>query len=160
MCARGSGRGDKVKTRRKPVPEDCGDCGGTLTADERAYPWLSPHDEAVCTDCEFSNYHFRCAICDDYELLKYQHKILAVFEPEEAFRADDHQAGLYRIARLPYYTDAMLNAWLHDWALEYVAPIPKNATNAEEYPCGHLCRKCVKKHGKQVAPATGQARPA
>lgn len=133
-----------MKTKRK-VSETCGDCGNEMTAEERESPWFSPYDEAVCSNCEYENYHFRCAICDEYETIERQHKILVVFEPDKVFRSEGMAPGFYKIAHLPYYTDAMISAWVHDDSVKLVAPLPEGA-KSDFYPAGHLCRSCIKKY--------------
>lgn len=140
-----------------PPETECSWCGEELSKEEVQYP-PSDIEEAICDDCYYEEYHYPCCRCGDLEREKLNsegvktgepaHNMLVIYRPDEA--GVELRPGVYRVVRWPYWTDAMLNAWVHEDCLRYLAPLEKKEHYREgraefgynDYPCGHLCQSC------------------
>lgn len=123
----------------------CWYCDEPLDEEKAESPHTTPDGEPVCDECYHDHFEFTCCWCQEYGDAEDQHKLLVVFDAEEAFDADARErgltAGLYRIAELPYYTSDYLSVWLNDHNLERIGPVPRGASG-DGYTCGHLCGPC------------------
>lgn len=120
----------------------CADCNREIDEDE---VYETEDGSFYCQPCYYENQVFVCTGCDEPEEKEHQHNVLVVYSPDEVFRAADQKAGLYRVARRPYWMDGMTEAYVIDSAVEFVASLPAGFVEGC-YPAGHLCRQCVKKH--------------
>lgn len=120
----------------------CKNCGYAPEdeEDDIYYGW---NDEPLCYDC-YCEKRFICCLCEEYGNIKDQHNMVVVFDPEDA-GVGEMKPGIYRVTDEPYFTHAVIGSgWLHEWAIEWIVEIPKDA-DADGYPCDHLCLKCQKK---------------
>lgn len=115
----------------------CTWCDQELSDDELEAPYSTEDNEILCDECYYEEYEFTCCWCEEHGLQKNQHKILVIFDENEA----DMPVGVYEITHFPYYTDDMLSMWLTKWALKKLTDLPEGLEQGY-YPCGHLCKSC------------------
>lgn len=118
----------------------CTCCGACLSAEDEVDPRREGTD-VLCEDCWHHRHEFPCAWCEEYDDTEVQHRYVAVFDPDAVALA---LPGLYRVERCPYYTDAMLSAWLNEDALTWLGYLPADVQREHDagYACGHFCRTC------------------
>lgn len=120
----------------------CSNCECELDEDS-IYP--EPEgDGDLCEECYY-DMHFQCALCEEREYKKYRHQVLVVFDPEEVFLGPEtEKPGLYLIKERPYYADGMVEGFVYNSRVEWLAPLP-DEIKQNYYPAGHLCRDCIGK---------------
>lgn len=117
---------------------NCEYCGNALAGEEVESPYKDEGGYLMCDECYREHKQFICDLCEEYGDIKDQHKMLIVWDSEEARVS----AGLYKVKKLPYYTANMLgDGWIHPWAVERIDNVPR-PQNDDDYPCGHLCGGC------------------
>jgi len=120
---------------------ECEYCGELLSDEEFDSPM---HDEAgsvMCDACWSDTYEFTCDVCLEYGHVADQHKMLIVWDADEA----GVDAGWYRIVSFPYYTASVIGrGWIHRDAVERVDSAPPRLESY--YPCGHLCGDCQQQY--------------
>lgn len=115
----------------------CTSCGDALEPCEIDHP-RSPDEPGLCDACYREFYEFTCCWCEGSEDLAYQHILLVVFD---AAAAGISLPGVYRIDRMPYYSQPAIGAGrLWEDCLTWLGFLP--ACQGGDYPCGHLCRRC------------------
>ena len=117
----------------------CCQCEEALAGEERETPYIRD-GEVWCDECYHEAFEFPCCWCEEYGDIEDQHRYVVVFDPQEVRLP---LAGLYRVVRRPYYTHAILDAWLHPWALQWLGQLPPGLQeDPDRYPVGHLCADC------------------
>lgn len=133
----------------------CADCDRDLDGDEC---YETEDGSIYCQACYYDNQAFQCTLCDEHEEQQYQHNVLAIYSPDECFRREGKEPGLYHITGRPYYADGMIEGYIFDDRVTRVAPLPDGAVEGC-YPAGHLCRACVAKHVPQCSRSNGADQP-
>jgi hypothetical protein len=118
----------------------CTMCEDTFTLDTDEVPAESPDGEVLCDDCECEHYHYACTWCGDCEDLEEQHRAVVVWDAAEAGVA---LPGLYLVRTTPYYWTRILESGLNPHAVEWQGSLPPCPWD-DPYPCGHLCRSCLR----------------
>jgi hypothetical protein len=133
-----------AKTTKKQIV--CGYCGDPLTPEEIEYPFKTKGGDVLCCECEREHFYQDCDLCDESRPNEEFGKFIAVFDAKVAFsHSEQKKPGFYRVKQKPYYISNYFNAWLIEWAVEYVQPLPKCA-DGDGYACGDVCEDCIKKY--------------
>jgi hypothetical protein len=119
----------------------CSYCGNNLSEDELENPLTDKDGDLMCDECYNDHYEFTCCLCQEHGDVAEQHKMVVVFDEEEA----GVPTGVYRVIDPDYYlADLLGSGWLHDWALERIGDVSDKA-DGNGYACGHLCQNCQDK---------------
>lgn len=132
---RESQMGMKVK---QPEIEICPHCGEPIAPN--GYDAVYPHgtEHRYHDEC-FKQVGFRCGDCEDW-FLNEELRYLAVVRKVEGV-----QRGVYRIVKIPFYADGIVEAHLYRNALRRDGHII--GTEPREYPVCLLCPECAARHG-------------
>jgi len=118
----------------------CYSCGAMFNdPDEEADPYRDDLDNPLCYDCFCDEYQFRCCSCGEWGYNEDQHKMLVVTKKTQGIKR-----GVYRVVRLPYYADGMIEGIIFEDCLEWIADLPEKL-HMNDCPCGHLCVECQAK---------------
>jgi hypothetical protein len=120
---------------------DCSYCGNLLSEDELESPYTDEDNDIICDECEHEHFQFQCCKCEEYDHIDVQHYYLIV--------ADDVDKsippGIYYIKGGPYFGGPLIGELgLFANKLLRLRDLPTNIDTGG-YPCGHLCRTCVRK---------------
>ena len=129
----------------EPDLTKCGCCGDKLDEDEICNPYEDRDDYGdgtpICFECYHEHYEFTCSLCEEYDDINVQHKMLIVRKAEMGV-----PPGVYRITGYPYYYSSILgdNGGVNPWDVQKICNLTKEIGRLMDtyYPLGHMCRDC------------------
>ena len=122
----------------------CGCCGGKLAEDEIDDPYEDRDDfgngEPICFECHNEHYQFTCSLCEEYDDIAVQHRMVIVRRAGYGVRP-----GVYQITGYPhYYSDICGDGGVNSCRLRRVCGLTEESGRRMDtyYPLGHICREC------------------
>jgi hypothetical protein len=129
----------------------CWGCENPLDEDELESPY-ERDGHIWCDDCYHEEFEFTCYWCDEYGDNEDQHRYVVIFD---AGACELALPGLYRVNRLPYYSQPMIGqGCILSRAVTWLGYLPPHIGDESWYPAGHLCAYCQRRALAHIAHAT------